>query len=60
MTMINHTSDEAGVVEFLNLSDILVGMDMKEGGYYQSYFQMPSATQAGIYDSYTCTSKFSH
>ena len=32
---------------------------MQNGGYYQSYFQIPSATKAGLYESYTCTSEFS-
>ena len=44
MTMINHTSDEGGVIEFLLLTDLLAGFNMKEGGYYQTYFQIPSAT----------------
>jgi len=48
------------MVEFLMITDTLVGMDMVEGGYYQSYFQIPSASQAGMYDSYTCTSEFSN
>jgi hypothetical protein len=60
LTMINHSQDEGGIFEGLVMADVLVGMDMQEGGYYQTYFQIPSATQAGLYESYTCTSEFSN
>lgn len=60
LSIVNHSHEEGGTIEFLILTDFLVGMNMEEGGYYQTYFQIPSATQAGLYDSYTCTSEFSN
>lgn len=60
MTVVNDSILEGGTIEFLILTDFLVGMNMKEGGYYQTYFQFPSATEPGLYDSYTCTSEFSN
>ena len=41
----------------INLYSKLKG-DLKEGYYYQTYFQIPSKAVPGTYEAFTCTSEY--
>ena len=36
---------------------VMAGM-MDDGKYYQTYYQYPSKTEPGMYETYTCTTQF--
>ena len=48
---------EANAVQLLVFFDYLTGL-LDDGTYYQSYYQFPSPSIPGKYESFTCTSKF--
>ena len=52
-----HDRDSKSIVTQLDLLSILVG-DLENDSYYQTYFQFPSATKPGQYESFTCTARY--
>ena len=49
--------DYTGSMMRLEVFSMLTG-DLANGNYYQTYFQFPSKTQPGTYESFTCTTKY--
>ena len=50
---------EAASLLQLNVYSELTG-NLKAGNYYMTYFQFPSPTDIGVYESFTCTNKVYH
>ena len=49
--------DDLSIATQLDIGSFLLG-DMKDNSYYQTYFQIPSSTQPGVYETFTCTAQY--